>query len=177
MKFRHYWHIVLFITMWACVLYYFQGLLWAQKSLDLLSPQVADQLRLTDEEWKESGIRIRKNAALRKTMAASVTEGPQIEIVKPILAEDNTIETQTPADITIFFHEKNGPVDMTSLSIIGKKSFFSKSLTDFFMEFITGTHIEAEKVNIPSGRFLIDVSISDINGLTTKETYRMKVSK
>lgn len=176
MQTRHYWHIVLFITMWACVLYYFQGLLWAQTSLDLFSPQVADQLRLTDEEWQESGIHIR-NAALRRTRSANLTEGPQIEIVKPILAKDKTIETQTPTDLTILFYEKNAPVDMASLSITGKKGFFSKSLTNFFKKFIKGNQIEAKKVNIPSGKFLIYISIADMNGLNTKGTYRLKVIK
>jgi hypothetical protein len=87
-----------------------------------------------------------------------------------------TIETPTPANLVVLFEPRNSPVDMKSLDVEAHKGFFSKSLTALLRPYIHGDAIELSKVEIPAGRFMLDITIADQVGDTTDATYRLEVS-
>jgi hypothetical protein len=75
----------------------------------------------------------------------------------------------------VLFNKRPAPVDMESLHVIAKKGIFSKTLTDRLKPYIQGTSIIAKRIKFPEGRFLIQISIADLKGMKTTETYRLKV--
>jgi hypothetical protein len=66
---------------------------------------------------------------------------------------------------------------MESLNIEARKGFFSKSLTEMLRPYIRGDRIESNQVEIPTGQFILGVSIADTNGNTTDTTYRLEVGR
>jgi hypothetical protein len=131
----------------------------------LFSPEEARHLRLTFDEWRH----------LPRTRALSV--GPQIVVRRPLLIarEVPTIETRSPTDLDVMFEPRQAPVRMDSLNVEARKGFFSKSLTDLLRPYIRGDWIEVTNLEIPSGRFVLDVSIADTNGNTTAASYLLEV--
>jgi hypothetical protein len=76
----------------------------------------------------------------------------------------------------VSFEDERSPVDMSSLEVSAHKGFFSKSLTATLRPFIHGKSLQVTNASIPTGRFLLDVSIADQAGNRTQETYRLEVS-
>jgi hypothetical protein len=64
---------------------------------------------------------------------------------------------------------------MDSLNVEARKGLFSKSLTNLLRPYIRGDRIEVTNLEIPSGRFMLDVSIADTNGNTTAASYLLEV--
>jgi hypothetical protein len=87
-----------------------------------------------------------------------------------------TIETKTPADLVVQFEPRNAPVEMSSLAVIAHKGNFSKSLTDMLRPYVRNDTIEVSKVQIPAGKFLLDITIGDQEGNVTTATYRLEVN-
>ncbi|MBV8454821.1 MAG: hypothetical protein JOZ29_21495 [Deltaproteobacteria bacterium] len=137
------------------------------ENLVLLTQQEALQLRLNSSEW-------RSVAAAR-----ALSLGPQILVRRPRLVPGDipTIEAQTPTDLDVIFQPRSAPVRMDSLSVTARKGFFSKSLTELLRPYIQGNAIKVSKVEIPTGRFTLDISIADANGNISDDTYRLEVSQ
>ncbi len=134
----------------------------------LFSEEDAVQLRLTESEWEES-------VAVR-----DVTRGPLIVLQTPPVeqsARGPLIATTTPVDLVVLFEENEAPVDMASLSVRAKKGIFSKSLTDTLKPYIDGTTVKAKGLDVPTGKFKIEIQVADTGGERTKDTYRLEVSK
>src|SRR5215510_9132895 len=73
-----------------------------QRTLALLTPNEATQLRITEEEWQPPP----------RTRAVSI--GPRIIIKRPPIkdvADGPLIETISPTDLMIFFEENRASVD------------------------------------------------------------------
>lgn len=137
-----------------------------QPAVFLLTPQEAEQLRFTEATW-EPIIRTR-----------SLATGPYVVIQRPSMMDTTDgplVKTASPTDFFINFEENQAPVDMGSLEIKAKKGIFSKSLTNRLKPYIKGTSLQAQHLNVPNGRFLIQVRISDTLGTETIETYRLQV--
>ncbi|HUU40718.1 MAG TPA: hypothetical protein VMW42_07250, partial [Desulfatiglandales bacterium] len=83
----------------------------------------------------------------------------------------------TPMDLLIVFEQTSMPVDMSSLYVVAKKGFFSKTLTERLEPYVSGTTIDAKGVKIPKGKFLIEVTIADQDGFKTTGSYLLKVNK
>ena len=69
------------------------------------------------------------------------------------------------------------PVDMSSLHVVAKKGFFSKTLTSRLKPYVNGTTLAAKGVKIPKGKFFIEFTIADQKGSKTTESYLLKVDK
>lgn len=136
--------------------------------LVLFTAVEAELLRLTEEEWQYQPPRTR-----------ALLPGPRIVIEQPEVqgtGTQRTIATVTPIALVVRFEEHQASVDMSSLRVKAKKGFFSKSLTALFKPYVRGTTIRVEKVEVPQGKFHIEIAIADTNGMRTVETYRLHVS-
>ncbi len=139
-----------------------------QKPLHLFSAADARRLQMTEQEWH----------SVRRTRSTGVSDGPRISIEQPHLdqsADGPTIETTTPATLSVTFEPNRSPVDMSSLSVTARKGFFSKSLTDLLKPYVEGTALHVHDVSIPGGRFVIEIAIADRTGAKTVQTYRLLV--
>jgi hypothetical protein len=135
-----------------------------QRTLSLLTPNEAMQLRLTEEEWQPPP----------RTRALSI--GPRIIIKRPPIkdvADGPLIETISPTDLMIFFEENRASVDMNSLQVEAKKWLFTLSLTAWLRPYIQGTSLQAKGVQVPEGLFVIQIEIADVAGAKTVGTYRL----
>jgi hypothetical protein len=138
----------------------------AAHTVALFSPEDARKPRLTEGQWRQ----VPRPRAL--------SAGPNIVIRSPQVVSGDvpTIETPTPAKLIVLFEPRNAPVDMSSLDVEAHKGFFSKSLTDMLRPYIHNDTIEVSQVQIPAGKFMLDISIGDRAGNTTTTTYRLKVN-
>jgi hypothetical protein len=135
-----------------------------QRTLALLTPNEAVQLRLAEGEWQPPP----------RTRAPS--PGPRIVIERPPIkqaADGPIIDTVSPTDFMIRFEENRAPVDMNSLQIEAKKWLFSLSLTPRLKPYIQGASLRAKSVQIPEGLFVIQIEIADVAGAKTVGTYRL----
>jgi len=64
---------------------------------------------------------------------------------------------------------------MDSLKVEARKGFFSKSLTEMLRPYIRGDNIELSRVEIPKGRFMLDITIADVKGNITDSAYQLEV--
>jgi hypothetical protein len=132
----------------------------------LFTPQEAKELEVSAEQWRPAP-RLR-----------DIPRGPRVVVKRPEILEANDgpiIQASSPTAFVVSFEENRAPVDMDSLEIRAKKGIFSKSLTDRLKPYLHGTVLEAQAVNVPEGRFLIQIEIADQRGEKTVETYRLEV--
>jgi hypothetical protein len=109
-------------------------------------------------------------------------DGPRIEITYPPMtttAFGQTINTFSPTRLNVAFiqNDTGKPVDMSTLKVIGKKGWFTKTLTDAIRPYVKGTNIEASGLNIPTGKFHLEVSVADTDGAKTIEKYILVVGE
>ena len=134
--------------------------------LVLFSPQEAKRLDLTGEQWPPN------------VLTRSLPRGPRVVVRHPDAVDTNdgpAIQTGSPTAFVVSFEQNQAPVDMESLEIRAKKGIFSKSLTDRLRPYLHGTSIEADAVNVPEGRFVIQIEIADRSGAKTVKSYRLEV--
>ena len=131
----------------------------------LFTRREARTLRMTEREWRNV------------SNARAISTGPTIVVRRPQLVPGDvpTIETQSPTDLDVIFEPRDAPVRMDSLNVEARKGFFSRSLTDLVRPYVHGDSIEMTNVEIPSGRFMLDISIADTSGNITDATYRLEV--
>ncbi|MCK6553162.1 hypothetical protein L6Q96_01045 [Candidatus Binatia bacterium] len=136
--------------------------------LTLFSPAEAERLRIDDAEW-------RPPRRLR-----GVPPGPRIDVKAPQVRTDTDgalIETRTPASLVIRFEPNPAPVNMGSLEVTARKGIFSKSLTDLLKPYVKGTSLAVDAVEIPAGKFIVEIAVADENGAQTVETFRLRVDE
>jgi hypothetical protein len=133
--------------------------------LVLFTRQEARQLHLTAREWHAVAV------------PRGLSMGPQIIIRRPkfVPSEIPTIETKSPTDLDVTFQPHGAPIKMDSLDVTASRGFFSKSLTEMLRPYIRGDSIEISQVEIPTGRFLLNISIADTSGNVTDTVYRLEV--
>jgi hypothetical protein len=134
--------------------------------ITLLTGEEAHQLRLTDREW-----------LLPTSMPTG--KGPLIIIQKPptlAASKPPTLETTSPTHLLVVFEPNLAPVNMDSLEVKAKKGIFKVSLTERLKPYIQGTTIQAANLQLPTGRFLIEIDIADQKGERTSREYYLKVS-
>ena len=167
------WLVVSVAALWLAGLGQVQSA--GAQGLRLFTSEEAEQLRLTDEEWRP---RIRQRGAVPPERGAVPPGGPRIVMQSPQVRETSDghlIETGTPTDFLIRFEATHAPIDMDSLKVEARKGIFSKSLTATLRPYVQGMAIQAVRVQIPRGRFLISVEIVDRNGAKTVENYRLDI--
>ena len=149
----------------------------------ILTAQEASKLNHSDSEWQTfmgEWLATKRSGELYYANAEPASNGPVIIVQVPEAEDSNdipTIETTTTTDLLIIFKDRLTPVNMETLQVIAKKGFFKKSLTQRLKPYIQGTSLHARSVNIPAGKFLIQVSIADRDGSKTTETYLLKVAR
>jgi hypothetical protein len=134
----------------------------------LLTNEEAHQFQLTDQEW------------LLPTAMPSPGQGPHVMVQKPqVLAasETPTLTATSPTDLLVVFKPNRAPVNMDSLEVQARKGIFKISLTDRLKPYIQGTTIQAPNLEIPSGKFLIEIGIADVQGERTFRKYYLQVNK
>ena len=65
------------------------------------------------------------------------------------------------------FRETRGEIDFDSLDVRGRKFGFSKSVTDLVRPYLEGHVLAAKNVELPKGKFLVEVEIQDVEGRKT----------
>jgi hypothetical protein len=137
-----------------------------QKKLALFTPLEAEQLRLLDGERQQ-------NSRMR-----ALSVGPRIVIQHPDVTDTEigaVLFTSSPTHLSVLFEENRAPVNMTSLQVRARKGIFTKSLTSLLRPYIDGSRLNAEGVEVPEGRFHIEIEIADVEGMNTIETYSLEV--
>jgi hypothetical protein len=141
----------------------------------LFTLQEAERLRLTEEEWTQP-----LRAQDVPLGAGEVSLGPRIVVQRPQVRETTQgamLETFTPLDLLVVFEARGAAVDMPSLRVQARKGIFTKSLTETLQPYIRGMRVEAMAVQVPEGRFAIQIDIADLQGRKTSETYRLEVKR
>lgn len=129
----------------------------------LFTPEEAEKLAFSDAQWKELEILSPKSM------------GPVVVIENPEVENQHTIKTKTPTNLQVLFKDRLAPVDMESLKVVGKKFVFSKDLTDKIKPYLKGQSISARELQIPSGKFQLEISIADVNGQETVREFKLLV--
>jgi hypothetical protein len=139
----------------------------ASGRLVLFTPEEASKLRVSEEEWR----------ALGRPRGAA--DGPRILWKVPEMRQADggpMIDAKTPADLVVAFEKNRAAVNMSSLEVRARKGLFSKSLTSLLRPYLVGETLEARNVEVPEGRFTIEIEIADVEGSETSETYRLNVT-
>lgn len=139
-----------------------------QDGLSLFSEEEAETLRIEDGAWDP--VPRARGASLGPLI---VVESPQITRVDG----GETILTTSPTSMRVVFEENEAPVDMRSLEISAKKGVFSKSLTEMMAPYVAGTTLAVESLEVPSGKYQIQIVVEDLEGHETQRTYRLIVSE
>lgn len=137
--------------------------------LNLFTEEEAQQLRMTEQEFE-------------------MLELERLKVVGPLVVfqspepDGNVIVTTTPFDLIVSFEANPlavdpAPVDMTTLAVWAKKGPFRKDLMPLLAEYVQGTAIHAEGIDIPAGRFQIKVRIGDQQDQTTVQTHKWHVQE
>ena len=165
------------IALFACLIIGLVNLVYggatpAQSAQDdaelvLLTNSEAEQLRITD-------------ADLMLPVSTPITsDGPRIVLRRPDITgtgKTPTVTTSSPTDLTVIFERNRAPIDMDSLQVKARKGIFKKSLTKRLQPYIQGTSIVAQKVKMPSGKFIIEIDIADQEGVRTFQRYYLQVN-
>jgi hypothetical protein len=150
------------------------------KTLVLIQPEEASDLRLSDQDYSE----ILRQAKQRRGAEGYEEEkgapgGPDIhfEAPEPVSSEDSAtsleLRVTPPASLHVSFLRNASDVDMDSLRVRARRGIFSRDLTDRLAPYIIGTSIRAEQIDVPTGRFRIELRIEDVEGRRTEAEYLM----
>lgn len=140
----------------------------AADGFELLSIQEAKELQLDDAEW-EAG-------SMPKSFGYGI--GPKIIFESPQVQETDKgllIDSPSQMDLLVLFKDGIYPVDMETLHIKAKKGWFSKNLTKRLQPYLHGKSLKAENVKIPSGRFKLEIKVSDKDGNESLQEYLCEI--
>ncbi len=101
----------------------------------------------------------------------TLNDGPDIKVVKP---EMNN-EYKPPVKIIVLFVSKDGrEVDLSKLKVEALK-FLTIDLTKRVLPYTSKEGIDIENAKLPSGKHKIRVTIGDVDGRITQETFVVRV--
>lgn len=133
------------------------------ESIVWFSDADAEALRLTEDDI----------TMLSAQSKAFIQGGPEIQWVFPELAgdagssKDKRVTFTSPSSLTIEFVPTRGAIDYSTLDVRGRKFGFSKSVTDLVRPYLNGNVLAAKNVELPKGKFLVEVEIHDVEGRKT----------
>lgn len=140
----------------------------AAGSLSLFSADEAKDLTLDDAEW-DKGV-------ASKGIGFGV--GPKIVFEAPEVKDTDNgqiIESPSKLSLLILFKDGIAQVDMKTLNIRARKGWFSKNLTERLAPYLDGNTIKADNVEIPSGRFKLEIKIADAQGNESVQEYLCEI--
>jgi hypothetical protein len=136
--------------------------------LDLFTEDTANKLRLSNSEWNNF-------VTTSSSRGFTLDIGPDIQVNQPELKAQSEIIASSPTDLVIVFQGKDSQVDMSTLDIEIEKGWFSFSLTDKLSPYIDGNQLAAQKVDIPAGKYVIQITVKDEDGNKTEKKYKLKI--
>jgi len=136
----------------------------------LFTQEEAELLRYNDTEW----VQMQEEEAYSATKGF-MPDGPVIELVEPKAKNQDDVIMVTPTSLHLRFVSAGEPVDMSSLRVVGRKFLIKKDLTDRLAPYIQGQEVVARELDIPSGKFTLDIEIADDKGAVTKQSYKVVV--
>lgn len=145
-----------------------------QPTLPLFTAEEAERLRLLDEEWKiVDGILTRRQALSTRGPLIAV-RSPSVQPTKPI----PTIETTTPIHLAVHFMAHGAPVKLQTLEVCGKSWGFQRCFTDKLRPYLNANtnSLDVPNLDIPTGRYVIEIRIADTKGRETVAFYKMAVA-
>ncbi len=138
-------------------------------SLFLVSYSVAvDEIMtlLTDEEGA-----MKEAPSDLFEVGRSFNDGPEIEVVVPGQHD----EYKSPVKIVVVFLPRDGKsVDLSKLKVEALK-FITINITKRVLPYTTSEGIKIENAKLPKGKHKLRITISDVEGGTTQETFVVKV--
>jgi hypothetical protein len=137
--------------------------------LTLFTQDDVASLRFSDHDWPQ----VPRSRGLDASGPRIVFEHPEVHDVDG----GPTIEMTTPGALLVRFEPGQAPIDMHSLQVTAKKGFFSKSLTDMLRPYVHDTVVEVGKLEVPTGKFMIEIAITDQHGDQTVGKYRLDVTE
>jgi len=139
----------------------------SQQTVQLFSEADAEALRLSEDDI----------LALSVQSKGFSQGGPAIKITFPEVSgndgssSSSRIEFISPASLDIEFKENKAPINYETLEVRGKKFGFSKSITEHVRPFLSGNLILARNLDLPKGKFLIEIEIEDTEGRARRKSY------
>lgn len=134
-----------------------------QTTVAWFSETDAEALRLTEEDI----------TILSAQSKAFTQGGPEIKWVFPQLSgdagmtKDKRVAFTSPSSLTIEFKKTMSDIDFNTLDVRGRKFGFSKSVTEHVRPYLNGNVMDAKNVELPKGKFLVEVEIHDVEGRKT----------
>lgn len=98
------------------------------------------------------------------------SKGPRIDVLKP--ADD--FPQQSPLEIVVRFHPNPEAVNPDSVKVQLVK-FISIDITDRVKPYLTESGINVKEANIPSGKHLVRITVSDGKGETNSKEIELQV--
>ena len=147
----------------------------AGPGLVLLTQEQAAQLSLSEEEAQNLWLMNEEMEYLWQPRSRqSLQGGPSIVLERPDMTLRRgaipTIEATSPLSLSIVFEPGNDDreIDMNTLKVLIKKGFWpTVEYTAELKPYVRGTTLRAENVQIPTGRYRIQIEIADQRGLRT----------
>ena len=141
----------------------------------LLTQEQAERLSLTEGEAQNLWLRDEDiNNLWQPRSRQSMQGGPSIVLERPDMALQTgaipTVETSSPLDLAIIFEPSSDDreVNMNTLKVMVKKGFWpAVEYTNKLQPYVHGTALRVENVQIPTGRYRIQIEIADHRGLKT----------
>jgi hypothetical protein len=156
-----------------------------QFSSFIITPEEATLLNLSDADWENwrklsPGAGAHSEIPEMDRLKKMEPPGPKITIHKPQYVnydmEDPILHSNSPVDLLVVFEKNEAPVDIKSLNVWAENGIIKKSLTNRLNSFIDGDTLNAESIKVPSGKFLLGISISDTDGRETRKKYRLMIT-
>lgn len=99
-------------------------------------------------------------------------EGPKIAIASP--TNNGTYEGPFPIKVEFLPGPKGYAVDIDSLKLEYKKAW-GIDITDRVRDYISGTAIDVENSELPSGRHTVEIEIADVKHNLSRQTFTVIV--
>jgi hypothetical protein len=146
-----------------------------QPPISLFAAEEAERLRLLDEEWKIIDELLTRRQALSALGPLIAVRSPSVQPTQPI----PTIETTTPVNLSVHFMENGAPVKLETLEMCGKAWGFQRCFTDKLKPYLNANTniLDVPNLDIPTGKYVIEIRIADEQGQETIAYYKMAVAE
>jgi hypothetical protein len=170
---RPIWQVLFIVWLWPATAGGAQVV--KQPTITLFAAEEAERLRLEEEEWKIIDEILTRHQALSALGPLIAVRSPSVQPTQPI----PTIETPTPVNLTVHFIENGAPVKWETLEMCGKAWGFQRCFTDKLRPYLnTNTNIlDVPNLDIPTGKYVIEIRIADEKGQETVAYYKIAVAK
>jgi hypothetical protein len=144
-------------------------------TIPLFAAEEAERLRLMDEEWKSIDELLTRRQARSALGPLIAVRSPRVQPRQPI----PTIETPTPVNLTVHFIENGAPVKLETLEMCGNAWGFQRCFTDKLKPYLNANTniLEVPNLDIPTGKYVIEIRIADEKGQETVAYYKVAVAE